>query len=236
VSTGATDLGSADVIVTAPDQPAVSLSQRGRVARPALLRRRVPGILAAAGGALALIALAASPASADGTGQEQITSPANFFTPAVDANGNPIAAGVAVEGTGYTPGANMYAMICDGENPTTVGWSPQDDCDLATQTQAAVVSSAGTVDFASSVSGLTIDVFRGVSPSADFNCLAPIDNPNGSAATVTNAADQADVARINPNVPSWGGDRRAAQSQPGRAPRRRRRSRLQSEPWRARDG
>jgi hypothetical protein len=160
----------------------------------------------AAGGAAVLLGLMAPHASAAGTGQEQITSPAANFTPAVDANGNPIDSIITLAGTGFTPGASVFAMICDGENPTTSGWSPQDDCDLGTQTAAAIVSATGTVQFGSSITGLTLDVFRGVSPSDDFNCLAPVDDPNGPAAAVTNAADQADVARIDANVPSWGGD------------------------------
>jgi hypothetical protein len=172
-------------------------------------RRRIGSSRAARGllvaGAAGLVLLGASPASAQGTGQERIVAPVDHFIPATDANGNPIDSSITLTGTGFTPGATVFAMICDGSNPTSSDWAATTDCDL--QTTASVTASAsGAIDFDPAVPGETIDVFRGVGPGDVFNCIAPIDDPNSTMAEVPNAADPADVAHIDPAIPSWGGD------------------------------
>jgi hypothetical protein len=147
------------------------------------------------------IPVAASPAFAD-TGSETVTSPTSPYTPVVDANGNPIPADTTVTGTGYTPGLTTYLIICDGLPESSPQWSAGLDCDNLTASSGDAIGGNGNIDFPGSNKNFQVQTFRGVSPSDEFNCLAPNDNPNGTSVNVPNATGA--VAAIDPTVPSWG--------------------------------
>jgi hypothetical protein len=175
---------------------------------------------AAIGGAAAVLAFTAAPAFASGTptGNEQITTPVPVgvgvlqgtvpFTPPVDANANPINAVQAdlVTGTGYDEDGSVAAMICDGSNPTSSGWSPAADCDSLTESALIAVGVQGNPDGQFTLGNSTTEeyvIFRGQSPNDQFNCLAPADNPNGDAVNLDGEAGTT-PAPIDPTVPSWG--------------------------------
>ena len=144
------------------------------------------------------LALAAAPAYAAPTGNEHITTPSPY-TPPVDANSNPVPDDVIVNGTGWSPSTQVYAIVCDGKTPTTPGWSVGSDCDNGTQPSAVVADPSGNVSFNGTLVGnnYAIGVFRGQSPNDLFNCLAPGDNPSANLTASGNDP-------IDPTVPSYG--------------------------------
>ena len=176
--------------------------------------------------AAAVAALLAGPslptlASAAGTptGNELIVTPVNVgigvllaaqaWTPPVDSNANPIngIAADTITGIGYDPAGTVFGMVCDGNPPTATGWTPVSDCDPLTTSPAIGTGTNGnpTGQFTFGGSeGDQIDVFRGLSPNDQFNCLAPADNPNGIAVDVPNLPAGGEAASIDPTVPSWG--------------------------------
>lgn len=147
--------------------------------------------LAGVGGVAAALALSAGPAFATA-----ITSPTSPYTVPVQANGNPNLSQITVSGSGWTPGTNVYLIICDGTPITAQGWSATTNCDNGAAGSATQANSSGVVTFPGTNASLHALVFRGVSPSDTFNCLAPLDDPNGTTTTSGSAIDPAD--------PSWG--------------------------------
>jgi hypothetical protein len=122
------------------------------------------------------------------------TPSTNPYTVPVDGAGNPVSFDVA--SVGWTPGEHVYEIICDGESPSTPGWTPTLDCDDATANGVAVADVNGDVTFPASSSALQVLPFRGVSPSGMFYCLAPADNPSATLTVTGNDP-------INPHAPSY---------------------------------
>jgi hypothetical protein len=169
---------------------------------------------AAIGGVAAIVALTAAPALAVPTGNEAITVPVSVpkgtllgttpYAVPEDSSGNPILSDVVIQGTGYQPGFSVYFTICDGKNPSNPGYSIASDCDSLAATGSFPVGAQGVgpgnIKYTSTELIGTLGVFRGVSPSDTFNCLAPNDDPNGT--TVNDPGPNA--ASIDPTVPSYG--------------------------------
>jgi hypothetical protein len=135
---------------------------------------------------------------------ETITSPSSPYAPVIDANGNPIDGDIVITGAGWTPGSVVYAEVCDGASLDPPSYLPAIDCDPVTSTAGALVDSAGDFSFNGANLNYQVEVFRGVGPDDQFNCLAPGDDPDARQVTTPDPQDAADVASIDPNVPSWG--------------------------------
>jgi hypothetical protein len=173
--------------------------------------------LTGVGGAAALLALTVAPAfAATPTGNEMVTSPSSPFTVPVDSNGDPVDNQFpAVTGTGYQPGI-VNIQVCDGLPESAPGWSPESDCDAVTATGQVPVTATGTFDFKGQGINNEVFAFRGLSPSGQFNCLAPQDNPNSTSTfnaagfdpTSANGVNQVIIDpnedAIDPTVPSYG--------------------------------
>jgi hypothetical protein len=173
-------------------------------------------------GVAAMVAFTAAPALAlaPPTGNEQITAPvavgvgvlvgSTDFTPPTDANGNPTQVSPLenVKGSGYAEGDEVYMIICDGKSPTAAGWNIGLDCDNGTGSASFPVGQeglgSGNIEFFTNQSGYDLPVFRGMSPNDQFNCLAPGDDPNSTAANVPNLPAGGTAPTIDPTVPSWG--------------------------------
>ncbi len=163
-----------------------------------------------AGSALALFATA-SPAFA-GTITNPTTSP--FPVPeSTGASGQPPAGTplpFEIQGSGYGAHQNIDVEICDGTPSTANGWDPTINCDLATSPPPAGADASGNVTFAGTNANNSIGIFRGQSPSDDFNCLAPEDvpsgsvhNPDGSITLPSSDSQTANGEAVDPSVPAW---------------------------------
>jgi hypothetical protein len=163
---------------------------------------------------------ATSPAFAADTGNESITSPVSVpagttlgtipydvpecsttsqvssgLCPGINTPEDSL---IVINGSGWSPGVNVYAMVCDGKTPTSAGYAPDADCDSLTQPSGVVVTSTGTITFNGSNSNFEVGMFRGQSPNDLFNCLATDDSPTGS--TTSDGSGQT----IDPTVASYG--------------------------------
>jgi hypothetical protein len=138
-----------------------------------------------------------------------VTTESTAYSVPLDAYGNANDAATDVSGSGFTPGAQVYAQICNGDDPSSTSpvFDPDLDCDTNTQPSAVTADSSGTASFPGSNINTQIGFFRGVSPGTKFNCLAPGDNPESTMATVPNAPASngtESVPTIDPNVASFG--------------------------------
>jgi hypothetical protein len=153
-------------------------------------------------GVAALLALGAAPAFASTTPSPYALQEDNYGQ--INQNA------ATVSASGFATGAAVYAQVCDGVSSTSSKFNPTIDCDTNTQPSAAFADSTGTATFPGTDPNLQIGFFRGVSPGDKFNCLAPLDNPKSTTATVPGAPSTADpttgenVPIIDPNKASWG--------------------------------
>ncbi len=140
--------------------------------------RLLKRLVAAVGGGVALGLLIAAPAFA-GT----ITTPSsNPFTIPVDGSGNPVS--FTVSGGGFNAGGQVYIEECDGVSPTSPGWSPTLHCDNATSPSAVTADSNGNYTFPAGDPNFGFTPFpNGLSPSGQFNCIAPGQTPPSNGHT-----------------------------------------------------
>ncbi|CAN5713990.1 hypothetical protein BH10ACT1_BH10ACT1_05500 [soil metagenome] len=163
-------------------------------------------VLATLGGAAISLLLLATPAFA-GT----ITSPASPFTVPGDATGTPQS--FTVNGSGFTPGTQVYIEQCDGVSPTSAGWLPTEHCDLGTSPSARIVPASGNVTFPANDNNWGFQPFKGLSPQGMFTCGSATDtDPNDglpffknctvriSTSNANATADQAFVTLVLPDA------------------------------------
>jgi hypothetical protein len=92
---------------------------------------------------------------------------------AVDGAGRPQP--FTVVASGMKAGSLAYVEECDGAPLTHVDWSPTLHCDIGTAPAPAVVAHNGIATFKANDRNHAFHPFRGSSPQAIFNCLAPRD-------------------------------------------------------------
>ena len=81
----------------------------------------------------------------------------------------------------------MTVEQCDGVASTTAGWTPLDHCDAATSPASVDVGANGIATFPANDPNFGFFPFKGPSPQAKFNCLAPGDPaPNNGVPSFTN--------------------------------------------------
>jgi len=166
------------------------------------------GTVSAILGATAAVVFSAAPAYAV-TGSENITAPeviahgaspqmgANYTVPETSSN-VPDNTQITVSGASYSPSASISTMVCDGKVPGSTGWSKTADCDNGSSNSTAVVAANGTWTMPPTNPNFIQLIFRGQSPSDQFNCLASDDNPNG---TTTSDGSAQNIDHLKP---SWG--------------------------------
>src|SRR5262245_32883969 len=120
------------------------------------------GVLRRAG-ALAVAGIALMMAIVAGAWAGTITTPASspFGVPG-DPAGNPLS--FTVVGSGYPNGSTVAIEQCDGVSPSTVGWSPIDNCDIATAPAAVDVGANGLATFPANDPNFGFTPFKGPSP------------------------------------------------------------------------
>jgi hypothetical protein len=107
------------------------------------------------------------------------------FTVAVDRFGHPQP--FTIVAAGFRPGSLAYVEQCDGASLTAPDWSPTLHCDIGTAPAPVVVTRDGTATFPANDRNHGFHPFRGESPQAVFNCLAPGDAaPHNGVASYTN--------------------------------------------------
>ena len=131
------------------------------------MRRKFTSVVLAA--ALLVVLVAAVPAFAT-----TIQEPSGrLFIVAIDRSGRPLP--FTVVASGMKPGSLAYAEECDGAPLTQADWSPTLHCDIGTAPAPAVVAHNGVATFNANDRNHAFHPFRGPSPQAVFNCLAPRD-------------------------------------------------------------
>lgn len=166
------------------------------------------GLAAVAGSTVALVSTA-SPAFA-GTFTQPTSNP--FTVPVTQTAGSAGPAGTPitfpVAGTGYTTNSQVFIEICDGTDPTTPGWDPNVNCDLATSPAPSTANATGGVSWPATNAGNSIVDFRGQSPQQVFNCVAQEDVPNGTPQNPDGSFTLTADTTVNgeplaPGVESW---------------------------------
>ena len=156
--------------------------------------------IAAIGGSATLVGLTAVPAFAvTGTYSGQNPYPIPQSSPGVP---NSTAESITI--TGETPGAHLFAALCDGVAVTDTAWSGATGADCGPWGSAVTVDSTGKAVFQLG----NIALFHGDDQTTTnpgnpgnidvgFNCLAPDDHPGNSVTTQGNQI-------MDPAVPAYG--------------------------------
>jgi hypothetical protein len=167
-------------------------------------------VFVAAAGLMAVLGIAASPASA----AARITARDPYPVPQSPA-GVPNAAAIDITGAGFSPGSFVYAQLCDGLAPSSPNWTAQADCGPATA--AVKVEANGKAAFPGSDPSFAIKIWHGDNANDNtlgeqqFNCLAPNDDPK---AAVTTEGGQP----IDSREPAWGSSKGGGSAGGGSAP------------------
>ena len=155
---------------------------RLQVRRITTRSRRLAGVTAA-GVALVLVS---SGVSYGAMVAPTTATPSTPFAVPGDTGGNPKSFDVVA--SGFAPG-NSAASVqqCDGVPPTEPGYQVLDHCDSATSPAAVDVGLDGLATFPANDVNFGFTPFKGTSPQAKFNCIAPGDaNPGNGLPTFTN--------------------------------------------------
>ncbi len=118
-----------------------------------------------------LFALVSLLAGVAGAATAIVTPSANPYQTQIDSHGNVVP--FTVVATGFQPGANVYAEVCNGRVPSDPHWRPQVDCDLGSAPPPAIADSHGKVTFTAGDPNSQVVFFHGASPEHIFNCLTP---------------------------------------------------------------
>src|SRR5579871_4964491 len=93
----------------------------------------------------AFFALASAFAGAAAAATAIVTPSENPYHAQLDSHGNVVP--FTVVATGFQPGANVFAEICNGRVPSDPNWRPQVDCDLGSAPPPAIADAHGKVTF-----------------------------------------------------------------------------------------
>jgi hypothetical protein len=134
--------------------------------------------------AFGLIAVLMFSASAFATITTPSSNPVTVQGDGTAAN-NPVPFDIVANG--FTPGAKIGTIICDGVSHTTPGYQAVDHCDFGSSKNRVTVDANGVATFPANNINYSVNVFRDSSPSGQFNCLAPGEaDPNNGQPSYTN--------------------------------------------------